>query len=541
MRVWGSKTITPPVSSTPTETSQFRNWPSMYTAWLQGTITNGASSSAGRTLIAQCDIAITQNGGSSNWTNEYNNALAIQAIRSGIMLGPYGDPCMWYADSEVDPAHFQRWVYTAISTGPNTSIGSQNKWRLRDSSGTGLVHRFDTTNSRAVNMASQLAGLNGSGRSVTEELALSFYNTMSSPNRYGISRIVAFDDMTCVDYPKYVGGSDASPDYDQDGTPDSTTDNTVPTGGGYKYRNGQVAMAAALRAQFGANYALWWNNDLAFPYISSPTPPRPVNTIEVYQLVDALLHENTFYYRYRIGGAGGTGGHVYNISAANEADALYYDSEGDVAYAVNEICSMTDAQSKFGRMCYATYVQMELAWNDPTQSTDLQMARLVHARNMSCTGAAYCCVYSGANRPFWLDELAIDFGNPRGTRTMGTLNQGSAPCTFTRRTPDVTGGSGEKFYFTEYDNALVVMRWDRVGLTLPSTLGSGTAVSVTLPSAGSGYRWDRFDANTYVNPKPGCSDLRMTGQNTTYNSGATNVTSVSLLPLDAIFLRRVAI
>lgn len=520
------------------ETSQFRNWPSMYTAWMQGDITNGASASAGRTLIAQCDIAITQNAGSGNWTTEYNNWVAIRAIRPGIKGGPYGDPCLWYAASESDSSHFQRWVYDAASTGPNTAIGSTNMWRLRDSSGTGLVHRFDTTNSRSVNMASQLAGTNGSGRTLAQELALSQYNTMTSPDRYSIMQVLAHDDMTCVDYPKYSGGADAVPDYDQDGVGDTTTNNAT---GGAKYRTGQVALAAAYRAKFGGGYGLWWNNDLGLPYLQSTTPPNPVTGIEIYQLCDALLHENTFAYRYRIGNGGGTGGSVYAISAASSGAQASYDSEGDVVYAVNEICARTDAQSVWGRKCYATYVQMELAWNGTPTSTDYQMARLVKARNMSCEGAADCLVYSGANRPFWLDENAIDFGNPRSSRTLGTLNQNSgAAYTFTRRSPDVTGGSGEKFYFTEYDRALVVMRWDVVGLTLPSTLGSGSAVAVTLPSAGTGYRWDRFDATTYVNPKSGCSDLAMTGQNTTYNSGATNVTSVSLLPMDAIFLRRVA-
>jgi hypothetical protein len=122
---------------------------------------------------------------------------------------------------------------------------------------------------------------------------------------------------------------------------------------------------------------------------------------------------------------------------------------------------------------------------------------------------------------------------------MGTLNQpnisSNDPVSFTVRSPNTTNGSAQ-FFWAEFDNALVVWRGDNTGLTPGSSnFGDGTAVSYTLPSAGSGKKWQRPNASTYVNPD--YSDLAMQAQNTALNNGADATTS-SLKPLHGeVFLR----
>lgn len=526
--IFENRAILAPQPATSTS-SQFRNWPSMYVAWLQGNSTNGADVTAGRQAIAKTDVAVMQGAWASKRATDYTNITAIKSIRSGIALGPYLDPCFWKDTAESSTDDYTRSVYDVVTAG-------NSNWRLRDTSGTGLAHRFAPANFRATNMAVHIAGTSG-GLRFSEALADRMESDLNdgSGDRRSVYSFWGFDDMTPVDYPKYSGGSDATPDYDADASGDDPQDDTVPTGGGHKYRQGQAQFLTDFRAQF-TNYAMFINTDLGLPYAQSnpACPVRPITSIETYQAADACLVENVFTYRFRIADHDThSNDHIYPLGAAAGS------SEGWMTLAVNEVVARTDAQSMWGKKMYAVYQNMAVNSSTSPTSADYDMARLLFAVCMSVEGAAYGAVMSGSDRPFWLDELAISFGNPMAARSMGTLDDSGAPVTFTLRSADFTGGSSEKFYWTEYQNALVVLRWDNVGITPGSSnLGDGSAVLCTLPSAGSGYRWDRFDATSYVNPTH--SDLAMTSQDTTLNSGATNVTSVSLKPYGAIFLRRVA-
>jgi hypothetical protein len=145
---------------------------------------------------------------------------------------------------------------------------------------------------------------------------------------------------------------------------------------------------------------------------------------------------------------------------------------------------------------------------------------------------------------YQLDESNVQLGNPLATRSMGTLNTAAttpASLTFTVRAPNYTNGTAE-FYWTEFTDAIVVLRSDYTGVTTGagSVYPQGTAALCNLPNPGSGKVWRRINAATYVNPSTGKATR---GQDTSWNNNATATGGthgqVSLRPQQAIVLLRV--
>lgn len=512
----------------PPAPSNFRNWPSMLVNWLQGNTTNGADTTAGREAIAKTDICVLQYKWASGRSQDLTNITAIKSIRSDVILGSYCEVRFWTSGAESNTDDYTRWVYDVVAAGPGG--GTSGPWRLRNSSGGGLFHRFNPADMRATNMAVQLSGTNGSGQRMSQALAAKYYADLNDAagDRRSIYRCIGFDDYNIIDDPKNSDSSSATADYEQNGVSDDVLDNTT-SGGGYKFRTGMTQNLNDWRTQF-PGWLIFANSDFGLPYVQSTTPIRPVTSNEMYRQADIWLIENPYLYRFRIG----NGTTTYPIGAGITLN------EGWVQLMLNQQFSKPDADSPLNKRCFSVYEQIPRSSSQSLSSTDIAFCRMVYAHTMSIEGGAIALTYSGADRPVWLDEMAIKFGNRISAGTMGTLNDSSAPVTITLRAADFTGGGGEKFYWTEFDNALVVFRYDFVSITPGSSnFGDGTAASCTLPSAGTGYRWDEFNASTYVHPD--YSDLAMTGQDTSFNSGATNITSVSLKPLHAKFFRRVAV
>ena len=183
--------------------------------------------------------------------------------------------------------------------------------------------------------------------------------------------------------------------------------------------------------------------------------------------------------------------------------------------------------------------QMEISSGAANRQIDYDYARACWAMSRLVEGISYGNVRN-PTQPMFLDETCIKLGAVfGGSRSMGTLNQpnisSNDPVTFTVRTPDLATGAG-RFFWAQFDNALVVWRGDNNGLTPGSSnFGEGSAVTYTLPTAGAGFKWQRPNCQTYVHPQ--FADLAMQGQSPSLNNGADATTS-SLLPLHGeVFLR----
>jgi hypothetical protein len=183
------------------------------------------------------------------------------------------------------------------------------------------------------------------------------------------------------------------------------------------------------------------------------------------------------------------------------------------------------------QIAMATQYQPVPAGSAPT-AADYNYARACWAMGKIAAGIGYGSTM-GTNRPLFLDETCIKLGAVVGQRKAGDLVEplNDDPFSFNVRGSDLANG----IYWTEFENALVVMRLDTTGITNGSVHGVGSPASYSLPSAGAGKKWQRPNAATYVNPD--YADLAMQGQNTTLNNGA-DATSSSLLPMfGEVFLR----
>jgi hypothetical protein len=111
-----------------------------------------------------------------------------------------------------------------------------------------------------------------------------------------------------------------------------------------------------------------------------------------------------------------------------------------------------------------------------------------------------------------LDEYSFNLG-----ARVGAVNyDGNDPTTAT------TGSGYDAFedgvYLSEFTNGLAIVN--------PKANGQQT---ITLPSAGAGFQWDRLDAADFDNQDPGVND------------GTTNITTQTLPERHGIIIARVAV
>jgi hypothetical protein len=517
-----SGTTSPPVT-----TSIYRNWPSAYLNWSQGGSTGLTTTK--KQAMAKCDVVVLREPGPAEYSGQVSDLSGILAIRSSVKLGVYIDPFFTYDNSESDSGHWRRWVWDVANTVTN--------WRLRNSSGGVLGHMFQWVDTKCTNMAVHLAGLDGAGKRFSQALATKYREIMSTPNRLAQCSVIPWDDYAVADECRSRSdGSSVSASYANNGVADDKHDDTS-TGGGTKYRTGLAQFTADWRTEF-PGMAIFVNLN-SFKYVqgSPDTPILPLSASALYQIADVVLAENGLTYRARMGNHETQNNtHTYPLGTPE-----YGSSVGSQEYwadlYVKRAHARPDTSAVFGKQMVALYQQMACQSSTTPTAADYAFARMLLAHAMAVEGLGYAGLFNGADQPFWVDELAVKVGNPISTRSMGTLTEAS-PCSFTVRTADYTGGSSEKFFFVDFDNARWVFRWDTVGYTAGSSnFGDGSAVSCPLGSAGAGKRWDALNASTYAHPD--YADLACVGQDTGVNNGATNITTVSLKPYHAQLVLRV--
>jgi hypothetical protein len=518
--VWVSSYRTSP-RTPPVPATLFQNWPNGRGAYLQtpSSGSNGLDNSSVRPKLARLDIYIQQ---LRYWMRgtDATSLAAVKAIRNVPILA-YFDP-RFTPDTDLtsDPPGGATFNYTASQT-----AGAPANWRARNAAGELLAYMF--TSQPAFTPASQVSGTNTAGRTFIEEVWTLLKNELQSgggSNRLQYIDGIFIDDQNINDlkFRRISDNSAALCDFDDDNVADDEANYTGATSGGQRLLAGIAYNITTARSIFGSNAIVMMNCDAPYQQLISSAQPRPLSSTALAATQDIGLIENIL---------------VTNLGMSAAGVLLSYYDLSTFFQAVEQSNKLVrdDATSLMGKR--ATLLDQEFGTAEggtPTAAVLLAM-RLIWGLGMLVEGAIYAGDCGGNKEPAELDECNLKLGNPVATRTMGTLNDTSNPSSFTVRAADITNGAGQVHY-AEFANGLVVVRTDRTGLGEGSTLGDGSALSFTLPSAGAGFRWDA-PASTYVHPD--IPSYAFIGQDSTLNNGATNVTSVSLKPLHVKALLRV--
>ena len=501
--------------------SLYRNPHNETFQYLQGnTSGNGVEgSSTSRNLLKRFDAVVLQWKWPAAHSAEttYMGQLRTAAPHLKIMM--YTDP-RFVTDGDYGGGGTTSVVRTVLDT-----PGAPARWKAENAANAWLAHRFNYASSRATNMT-DTTSTNTAGNTFVEE----WWDQVWDYFQVDLYDGIMIDDMNLVGCNMNVYGvnADVNWDYRNVGTNDNfLSDATFKAA----FADGMAACFAEFRARH-PSLLLNINSDPGYWYRQTEAggcPERPFSSHPYYQNDDLPFMEGAFEF-----GAGfsefGRTDEVYPFKSFFSLTSFFHSLEYYRQAAKPAVSNLMGAAVAFAHG--------NLSIGDTASPGAITYA---HARARwalgKLVGVGYATSRSGSV-PFPIDEICIDLGAPVSSLSMGTLDESAAPATFTLRAPNFENGTAD-FHWAEYANALVVVRTDTTGLTLgTSNFGDGSAVSCTLPSAGSGYQWDEFNAATYVHPL--VADLAMQSQDTGVNSGAANITSVSLKPIHAKAFRRVA-
>lgn len=522
--VFTSNAILDAPSDPAAESSLFQNWPNARGAYLQTPSggSNGLDNVSVRPKLARLDIYIQQ---LRYWMRSTDAAslAAVKAIRNVPILAYYDPRFCPDSDLTSSPPGGATFNYTA-----SQSTGAPANWRARNAAGDLLG--FYATTSPAFNPASQVAGTNTAGRSFVGEVWNLLKTELESGG--GINRWQYIDGLFIDDQQinnlhlvKVSDGSAALCDFDDDNAADDESNYSGGTSGGMRVLDGIAFGISEARSLWGSDKIVMMNCDAPYQQLISSSQPRPLSSTAIAGTQDIGIVENIL---------------VTNLGMSAAGEILSYFNVSEFFHAIEQSNKLVrdDATSLMGKR--ATLCDQEFGTSEggtPTATVLLAM-RMLWGFAMLVEGGVYAADQGGNKEPAELDECCLKLGDPVSTRTMGTLNDSSNPSSLTLRAEDLLNGAGEVHY-AEFEFGIVLARTDRTGLSTGSFIGDGTAVSFTLPSAGSGYRWDEPDASTYVHPD--IPTYAMTGQDTTLNSGTTNVTTWSAKPLHVKALLRVPV
>lgn len=511
-------------SVTPVITSLYRNDNNEVGYFLQGSVSDGGvlSSSITREEAAKADWVMLQGVWQDLWPAEQIYLSQIKAIRNGVKLLIYNDPRLWYDDTPTD--------YATAPTVPKRTVllnGAPELWKAKRADGTHLAHVWSPNNSLGVNLAA--TGVNSLGQTLPQAYAENF----ESYTQIELYDGFFLDDSNVVANNFVIRGTttDVNWSYLQNGVDSNFKTDYV---FGDAWRQSIKNLVTSVNQRF-PNHISSINSGIGYWYhqtLANGCPPVPFTATSFAALVDISCDENTFQ-------NGGLGPKYVGDNLVKNTYA-YRDefSEGNIEYFCIDTelyrlhCKPAETNRMGKRLAFLNQ-QMALSANDTPQQSDYSFGRFCWAFTKLARDCGVGLV-KDANRPFFLDETCIKLGNIVGNRSLGTMNELSQPTTFTLRSPNFTNG-GAKFYWQEYENALVVARMDVSGISYPADHGAGAAVSYTLPSAGVGKKWQRPNAATYVHPD--YADLAMQNQSPSLNNGADATTS-SLKPQHGeVFLR----
>jgi hypothetical protein len=384
----------------------------------------------------------------------------------------------------------------------------------------GLVEPvFDQTNLYQCNMACLVSGLNKLGETYGQAFYRRYQALIENPAANMRTVINGyFQDVFNQRPGKMTQGNGSTTitdhDFDADGVIDAAGDYSAKhTAGGREWAEGHLHFIAAMELHCPPEYMLFPNTgNCASDYTDSGgSPPRPLNKAPFYQkLWMPMLEHMNLKLGISRNSSVGTGYKFEGWGSINN----YFRS-----YEIAKSWLKPDDR------CPGTNVVMLHAtcFDRATTPADLVYMRF--------TGLLPLLVERGApsiqqygNRPYSLDELLLDLGEPLASRSMGTLNEETM--NFSQRAPDVVVGKAQ-FYIVKCERGIIVIRCDPPTIgTYPSS-DAAVACPLTPPS---GKKHQRFNAATYENPK---THRRTRGQDTTLNNGQDCTSTPPMLPFTA--------
>jgi hypothetical protein len=491
-----------------------------------------------RAITAKADVVVIGSMPPGVLAEETTMIGQLRAIRSDIKLLRYTDPIYWYDNSGPGSGspYTEGWAVINLNNAPQA-------WSAKNAAGQVLAHQWSSSDTNGINWATTSTATNSLGQTLQQATRYQWQQFTPSTLYDG----VFLDDVSLNPTGLIIRGTQGNPNpayvnwsYPQDGIDyDWLTD--------YTFGNVYRANIAALFNEFrtisssfvvssNTNIGYWYGQyKTAFDWSAGGRPPTPFSSTALYNSVDVGFIEES----YRVYGFGDVG------SANNAGYRILGWFNLAEFYRGHELQYQNSRKASTNRMQRQMVLHDHKLKGSNTASetqTDYAYARACWAMIKLVEGGMYGLCRT-SRQPFFLDETCIKLGAVvGGPRSMGALFQppteSNNPASFTLRAPNATNGSAQ-FYWAEFENALVVFRADITGLTPGSSIfGQGASVSYTLPSAGTGRKWQRPNAATYVNPD--YPDLAMVGQSTSFNNGADATTS-SLLPLHGeVFLRVMA-
>lgn len=509
--------------------SWFPNWPVMDVLVLQGDVAENLQDPAQWPLLADHSAFLFQGfyPTLSRLANRVTNISSIKATQTAGWQTKFG---VYMSFQQARKSILDGNTDVQINLINSATQGNQNWW-LRRVNGQQIEAPFNPAQFWMCNI-----GRGGGVNSLGETYHEAYWRTWSelldpSDAAHDLMAHLSFfmqDDVHArMQTPMTINNGATTvtdPDIDDNGVADGITDfSSGPNAGCRKWCEGHIDSKAACESNFPGR--VWFSNSARFPtdYTDSGVdPPLPMSGHPMYGRLTWGLQEGV-----------NTAGLGITKSATSGASATYnYTGGGSTQHlcrllAIHERMLQPDSQSDAGRACVIAHLNTV----DRTQTAaDYEIARLVLAVALLNERVGVSLSIS-ASKPLSLDEQLLELGAPLAVRSMGTLNESTT--VFTLRVANFSIGAA-RFYWAEFAKGLVILRGDSPSVGLyPS---ADAAVPCTLPSAGAGMKWQRINAATYTNPVTGRA---MRGQQTSLNNGA-DITSVSLRPYHAMFIRRVS-
>jgi hypothetical protein len=502
--------------------SVFRNWPIMNVSCQQGDIIQWLNDTTQRTYTSEKDVVIFQ------WfavTNARLNTRTtglnlLKAANPDIKLLMYVilNETLFESPSAADSD--AREITKNLIEGPNGNLN----WYARRLNGNQVGSKFNPLLFTNCNTSID-AGLNSSGQTYAEaffEMVDEEFNSGTPANFLDTFADGIFVDVCKLRPPDfYLLGSATSTVIDMDLNDDGVVEllslcGDAANAGCQQWEDGALHIQDTIRTQFpgyavAANASSW-----IYDYFNGTPPTQALPDRASYgQWKDFPLYESV----------------TNNIGITKTTSAYNFSGGGSMNLHFRRTTAMerflgSDAESTFGRA--AILIHSTCIDRTPT-ANDYQLARTIFCMALLMPRCAPC-VSVATTKPMPLDELFVQLGNPLTDRSMGTLTE--ATLAWTIRTPNFESGVAD-FHWAEFEHGIVILRTDSP--TVGVWPSADAAVACILPSAGTGKKWQRINAATYVNPVTGYA---MRSQDLTINSGA-DATSVSLRPYHGIVLRRV--
>jgi hypothetical protein len=539
-----SNVVTATTSAAVANTSWFPNDPILDVCNCQGDITKNLMNDAEKDFCGERSVFMFQ------WFYPTNGRLSSRTTACSYIKTNYpGCHLIMYTEvfetvkTVSSPQNSAMEFLHDLIEGPNGNLN----WYLNTASGLRTECRYSPSTQWQCNGSVLVAGLNSSGQRLDQAYYPALWASFNggSPANFASTYLDGlFVDNLEAKHPTLTVNNGQSTsggipvtqqaDMNADGTIDvrnNYASNSVTAGGKY-WSDGCLAIKATIEDVIGPtrlvmpNGARW-----TYDYFdgSGSNPPLPLSSHPYYGKWEMPMKETV----------------SNDFGLIPNQSALTYSFNGgggaDLAFRRMTMQQLflkpNDSDSVTGRCC--ALLEARAVNRATLGTTDYDYARFFLGCALLMPRVAFC-VNVAAVRPMPLDELIVELGNPIGQRSMGTLNETNL--NWTLRAPDFTSGAA-KFYWAIFEKGIVVVRLDSPAVgAWPS---ADSAVACTLPSAGSGKKWQSINAATYTSPAiyKGVGGTLVTramrSQNTTLNNGADRTSTPSLKPFQAVILRRV--